>query len=70
MTRDRDLRVTDDTGRPLREELARLVYGFGAVADADRRRQDYPAVADHNLEFIARRTVRADSGWRDVHSPE
>lgn len=46
----------------MREELARLVYGFDAVADPARTRQDYLAVADHILEFIARRAVRADSG--------
>ncbi|WP_171109921.1 MULTISPECIES: hypothetical protein [unclassified Streptomyces] len=56
----RDLRVPDDTGRPLREEIARLVYGFDAVADADRTRQDYLAVADHIIEFLARRAVRTD----------
>ncbi|WP_031487598.1 hypothetical protein [Streptomyces bicolor] len=58
----RDLRVPEDTGRQLREELSRLVYGFDAVADADRTRQDYLDVADHILAFIARRAVRADSG--------
>jgi len=59
MARDsyRDLRCPADTGRPLREELARLVYRFDAVAGADRTRRDYLHVADHVLEFIARRAV-------------
>lgn len=61
MARDsyRDLRVPEDTGRPLREEIACLVYGFDAVAGADRIRRDYLAVADHILEFVARRAERA-----------
>lgn len=64
MVRDshRDLLLPDDTGRPLREEIARLVYCFDAVADADRTRQDYLAAADNILEFIARRAVRAGGG--------
>ncbi|MBD0844737.1 hypothetical protein [Streptomyces sp. TRM68416] len=64
MARDsyRDLRCPADTGRPLREELARLVYGFDAVAGTDRTRRDYLHVADHVLEFIARRAGCPDSG--------
>jgi hypothetical protein len=62
MRRDsyRDLQVPDDLGQPLREELARLVYGFDAVTDADRTRLDYLAVADHIIEFVVRRAVQGD----------
>jgi hypothetical protein len=66
MSRDsyRELRCPADTGRPLREELARLVCGFDAVAGANRTRRDYLAVADHILEFVACRAERAAAPTR------
>lgn len=55
-----DLRVPDDTGRQLREEIARLIYSFDAIADVPRTRQDYLQAADNILEFLARRAARYD----------
>ncbi|MFD9652792.1 hypothetical protein [Streptomyces mirabilis] len=60
--RYRDLSVPDDSGRSLREEIARLIYGFDAVADADRPRRDYLQVADNILKDLARRAVGPDGG--------
>lgn len=73
MIRDgyRDLRVPDDSGRPAREEVARLIYVFDAIADERRTRADYLQVVDHVLEVLTRRGLlraeaadrAADRGW-------
>ncbi|MDQ0904214.1 hypothetical protein QFZ22_000199 [Streptomyces canus] len=59
MTEDgyRDLRVPDDSGRPVREEVALLVYAFYAIADECRTRADYLQVADNMLDVAARREL-------------
>jgi len=55
MTQDgyRDLRVPDDSGQPVREEVARLIYAFDATADERRTRADYLHVGDNALAVLA-----------------
>ncbi|MEU2736043.1 hypothetical protein ABZ656_11575 [Streptomyces sp. NPDC007095] len=63
--RYRDLRVPDDSGRPTREEVARLIYAFDAVADERRTRADYLHVADNVLEVLTRRgLIKPDATGR------
>lgn len=50
-----DLRIPDDTGQPLREEVARMIYCWDAVTDEDRTRDDYRHLADSILVFVERR---------------
>ncbi|MER5227889.1 hypothetical protein [Streptomyces flaveus] len=61
----RDLRVPDNSGRPAREEVARLIYVFDAIAAERRTRADYFQVADNVLEILTRRgllrTLRTSS---------
>jgi hypothetical protein len=65
----RDLRVSEDTEWRLQEELARLVYGFDAVADADRTHRDYLHLAAHILEFIARRAEHPAAPYARMGEP-
>lgn len=59
MTQDsyRDLLVPDDSGRPVREEVARLIYAFDAIADERRTRAGYLQAADNALEILSRREL-------------
>ncbi|MFF0386910.1 hypothetical protein [Streptomyces sp. NPDC004286] len=52
-----DLTGPDDFGKPLREEVAREIYTFDAIACEPRTRELYLRVADHVLELVAQRGI-------------
>lgn len=54
---DRDLRVPDDSGRPAREEVARLIRVFRRDHGRPPHRADYLPVADNVLEVLTRRRL-------------
>ncbi|MGW2769163.1 hypothetical protein [Streptomyces sp. NPDC001275] len=63
----RVLHVPDDSRRPAREEVARLLYVFDAIADERRTRADYLQVADNVLEVLTRRgLVRPEEAARSA----